>query len=93
MTARNEGVPPQGIRTPRGRRGGVTVPGPSLSLSNNGLSTALLPSAVDEAIIDGLVLRFVFRRAEKASSDGDLTTVVACVEDFLGLLPRYRPPR
>jgi len=97
MTTRQEGLPPQGIRTPRGRRGGVTVPGPSASSSDDGLPAALSPSAAGEPTIGGKDLGPFFKVAKRAIrcgvDDGDaFAVVIANVEGFLEAISRYLPP-
>jgi len=51
MTTLESFLPPQGCRTPRGRREGITVPGPLMSSSYDGLTTLLTPSNVAENTI------------------------------------------
>jgi len=92
MSQKGERLPPQGSRTPRGRRDRVTVPGAVASSSNDGLPSALSPSAGGKGIIDGWDLFPIFESANKAVDRGDLSMVVSCILKCLELIPKYRPP-
>jgi len=92
MTTRQEGLPPQGIRTPSGRRGGITVPGPSSSLSNDGLPEVLLPSTSGEAVIGFSALQAILDRADRADERADDAAVIAAVGEFVRVIPRFTPP-
>jgi len=85
-------LPPQGIRTPSGQRGGVTVPGPSSSLSNDGLPEALSPSSSGEPAIGFSVLQALLDRADIANERNDDAAVIAAVEEFVRVIPRFVPP-
>jgi len=91
MSEKEHGLPPQGIRTPSGRRGGITVPGPSSSLSNDGLPTELSPSSVGEAIIGFSVLQNIVDRADRADERADDVAVIETVEEFVRVIPRFTP--
>jgi len=84
---------PQGIRTPSGRRGGITVPGPSSSLFNDGLPTELSPSSVGEAAIGFSALQDVLDKADRADERADDAAVIVAVEEFVRVIPRFVPPR
>jgi len=92
MDTKETSLLPQRIRTPRGWREGITVPGYLVSLSDDGLPAALSPSAAGKRIIDGGDLYPIYDAARKAHKRGDLAIIVACIAEFLGIISKYLSP-